>query len=212
MAIGILGKKIGMTQLFQEDGKVVPVTLIEAGPCSVSAVKTREKDGYDALQLSMQKTRRRNFVKEVRDFKGEYKKGDTINVDIFKADDFVDVVGTSIGKGFQGGIKRWHWSGGDAGRGSMFHRAPGSIGASSYPSRVFKGQHLPGHMGHARVTVQNLKVLKVDKENNLLAVKGAIPGHKGSFLIVKEALKRPRPAGKEEKAKEEKTKEEKAKK
>lgn len=200
MRIGILGKKVGMTQIFQETGRVAPVTLIEAGPCLVLRVKSKETDGYDALQLSMDKTSRKKFVREIRDFTGPYKAGEVIKADVFKEGDFVDITGTSIGKGFQGGMKRWNWSGGDAGRGSMFHRAPGSIGGSSFPSRVFKGQHLPGHMGNDRVTVQNLKVLKVQKEENILAVKGCVPGHKGSFLIIREARKKPitKETGKEE--------------
>ena len=188
MMAGILGKKIGMTNIFDENGVFVPVTLIEAGPCSVTAVRTKGKQGYSAVQLTYGK----KFVKEIKlAADGAYKLGDKLEADVFKNGEFVDVTGTTIGKGFQGGVKRWHWRGGEAGHGSMHHRAPGSIGASSYPSRVFKGQHLPGHMGAVKRTLQNLEVVSIEKEKNLLIVRGAVPGHKGSLLIIKHAKKKP---------------------
>ncbi len=213
---GLLGKKIGMTQVFTEDGQVVPVTAIETGPCSVLQVKTVESDGYNALQLafdSVKETRLKKplrgkfkklnispkrFVKEIRviDIK-PYALGQDIDVSMFAPGEYVDVIGTSIGKGFQGGIKRWGWARGPETHGSMSHRAPGSIGASAYPSRVVKGHHLPGHMGCARITVHNLEVIRVDKENNLLVVKGSVPGHDNSYLIIhKSTRKKPKVAKK----------------
>ena len=221
---GILGKKIGMTNVFDEEGRFVPVTLIEAGPCFVLEIRTKEKSGYSAVVLghgekpaskvtrpekgyfAKLKATPKKVVKEMRvEGTPQYKAGDKIGVNIFKNGDYVDVAGTTIGKGFQGGVKRWGWHGGDMGHGSMFHRAPGSIGASSFPSRVFKGQHLPGHMGAVKKTMQNLKVVSVDQEKNLLAVKGSVPGHKGTFLMIKHAKKRPpKPEAKQEKPKQNK--------
>ena len=208
--MALLGKKIGMTRLFREDGTLVPVTVIEAGPCPVLCVKTRENDGYNSLQLGFgQKKEKRvnkpmmgyfkkkgvkpvRFIREIRiEEAGQYKTGQSISVDIFNEKDLVDITGVSIGKGFQGGVKRWHWRGGPASHGSMHHRAPGSIGASSFPSRVLKGQHLPGHMGAEKKTVQNLEVVKIDKENNLLAVRGSVPGHKNSYLVIRKSKKFP---------------------
>ncbi len=211
MMTGILGKKIGMSRIFKETGELIPVTVIEAGPCHIVQVKNKSRDGYSALQLGFDfrkeagtkkpelgvykkaKVAPRKFMKEIRLGEGkdaEHKVGDEICVDIFKQGDFVDISGISIGKGFQGGVKRWHWKGGGGSHGSMFHRAPGSIGASANPSRVFKGQHLPGHMGAERKTIQNLEVIEINKENNLLLVKGAVPGHKNSYLIIKKAKKK----------------------
>lgn len=206
---GILGKKIGMTQVFGKDGGVIPVTVIESKPCSVLQLKTKQSDGYNAIQLGFEdikdsrvkKPLREKFKKikvtpkklireiSVQDPKN-YRVGQNIDVAVFSPGDFVDIIGTSIGRGFQGGVKRWHWSGGPSSHGSMSHRAPGSIGASAFPSRVHKGHHLPGHMGNQRVTVQNLEVIKVDKDNNLLLVKGSAPGHKNSFLIIKKSKKK----------------------
>lgn len=205
----ILGKKIGMTQVFTKDGQVVPVTIIEGGPCCIIQVKNKERDGYNAIQLGFGETKEkrvtkpllakfkklkttpRKFIKEIRveDLK-DYKPGQDIDVSIFTIGDYVDVVGTSLGKGFQGGMKRWGWSGGPKTHGSMSHRRPGSIGASAYPSRVFKGHHLPGHMGHQRVTLQGLEVVNIDKENNLLVVKGSVPGHDNGYLIVKKSTRK----------------------
>jgi len=207
--LGILGKKIGMTQIFKEDGLCVPVTAILAGPCSVVQIKNKENDGYDAVQLGFcdQKEHRvvkpqlshfkkakvhpKKFVREIAISDGEkFEIGQTIDVEIFKEGDFVDITGKSIGKGFQGGMKRWGWSGGPKTHGSMNHRRPGSIGATTTPGRVVKGHHLPGHMGNDKVTVQNLEVIKVDKENNMLMVKGAVPGHKNGYLIIRKAIKK----------------------
>ncbi|MDD5137018.1 MAG: 50S ribosomal protein L3 [Candidatus Omnitrophica bacterium] len=209
--IGILGKKIGMTNIYSEAGKMLPVTLIEAGPCHVIQIKTKESDGYGAIQVGFGTRRDKlvntpdkgrfkkagvspaRFIKEIRVADtAPYKVGQKIEADIFAKGDFVDVTGTSIGRGFQGGVKRWGWSGGDSGHGSMFHRAVGSIQSGARLGRVTKGHHLPGHMGVDRITVQNLEVIEVDKANNLIVVKGCVPGHKNSFLIVKEATKRPK--------------------
>lgn len=207
MITGLLGKKVGMTQLLQDDGTVVPVTVIQAGPCVVVQKKTKQKDGYDAVQLGFVE-----FVKAKRVNKamtGHFKKanvaparftrevavvgeeganpGDKVLVDIFNANELVHVVGTSKGRGFAGLIKRHHFRGGRATHGSMFHRAPGSIGASAYPSRVVKGMRMAGHMGNARVTVQNLRVARIDQENNLLFVRGAVPGPTGGYVVVEKS-------------------------
>ena len=213
MAIGLLGKKLGMTQIFKEDGKIVPATVIEAGPCYVLQVKGGEKDGYRALQCGFdsQKESRVNkpllgrfkkadvkplkFIKEIRVGEADeskYKAGDELKVDLFNVGDFVDITGTSIGKGFQGVMKRWNFKGHPASHGAKVHRTPGSIGASASPSRVFRGKHLPGRMGGKRITTQNMKVLKVDKDSNLLVVKGAVSGSKNSYLVIKPALKKKR--------------------
>jgi large subunit ribosomal protein L3 len=210
MIPGLLGKKIGMTQVFDGDGNRVPVTVLEVGPCLVQAVKSNEKDGYTAVQLGYDDTKEKRvkkpqreylkankldpkkFVKEIRcEGAPEVKVGDKLTNRIFQKGDYLDVVGTSKGKGFQGGMKRWNWSGGGETHGSMSHRAPGSIGQSSYPSRVFKGMHMAGHMGDDRITVQNLEVIEVDAENNTVMVRGAVPGSNGSYIIVKYAKKKP---------------------
>lgn len=201
---GLLGKKIGMTQVFSEDGKRIGVTVIEAGPCPILAVKEKSVQlGFDLVnkpdrlkkpllgyfkKLNVGPVR---FIREfLRESGREYKIGEVLKVDLFKPGDFVDITGTSIGKGFQGGVKRWHWKGGPASHGSMSHRRPGSIGSTTTPGRVWKGHHMPGHMGACRVTTQNLAVIKVDAQNNLLLVKGAIPGHKNSYLIIRKAKKK----------------------
>lgn len=207
---GILGKKIGMTNIFDKEDRFVPVTIIEAGPCLVLGTKTKEKAGYAAIvlgygEMKAQRVKKsekgwfdklkispKRIVKEIRTERAlSFKTGDKISADIFKNGDYVDVRGTTIGKGFQGGMKRWKWAGGEKGHGSMFHRAPGSIGASSYPSRVHKGKTMPGHMGAVKRTMQNLKVVHVDAEKNILAIKGSVPGHKGAFLVLKHAKKMP---------------------
>jgi large subunit ribosomal protein L3 len=208
MSPGILGKKIGMTQVFRPDGQVVPVTLVKAGPCVVIQRKTPTTDGYDAVQLGLMEyvkpTRITKpetahlkkagvegvrFLRELRlsPGEGDLKMGDRILVDQFKPADKVDVIGVSKGRGFAGVVKRHHFRGGDASHGSMFHRAPGSIGGSSYPSRVFPGMKAAGHMGTQRVTVRNLEVIEVDAEDNVLMVKGAIPGPNGGYVIVRRA-------------------------
>ena len=209
MISGLLGKKVGMTQLFEDDGTVVPVTVIQAGPCVVVQKKTKQKDGYDAVQLGFVefvKAKRVNkpmtghfkktnvaparFVREVR-VQGEEtaNPGDKVLVDIFAQDELVHVIGTSKGRGFAGLVKRHHFRGGRATHGSMFHRAAGSIGSSAYPSRVLKGMRMAGHMGNARVTVQNLRVARVDQENNLLFVHGAVPGPTGGYVVVEKSGK-----------------------
>lgn len=208
MIPGILGKKIGMTRVFTEDGISIPVTVLEAGPCTVQAIKVSERDGYNAVQLGFcdAKEKRTNkpqrdllkalglkpkkFVREIRcDNVADVKVGDEVTSRIFQKGDMVDVAGISKGKGFQGGMKRCNWYGGGDTHGSMSHRAPGSIGQSSFPSRVFKGLGMAGHMGAERVTVQNLEVVDVNKDENILMVKGAVPGANGSFVIVRYAKK-----------------------
>ena len=201
---GLIGRKIGMTSIFDENGKNIPCTVIEAGPCVVTQVRTEEVDGYSALQLGFDdkaekrtpKAENGHFKKagvspkkkvvEFRDFEGEYKLGDTVGVDLFVEGEFVDVVGTSKGKGFQGVVKRHGFAGvGQATHGQHNRlRAPGSIGAASTPSKVVKGMKMAGRMGGDRVTVQNLRVLKVVPEKNLLVVKGAVPGHKNAYVTV----------------------------
>lgn len=205
MVEGLIGKKVGMTQLFDEQGNVIPVTVIQAGPCTVVQTKTAGRDGYDALQIGLIEARPprkpsraqtghfqasgspvMRTVREVRcTAAAEFKAGDQILVDIFEAGELVHVVGTSKGKGFQGVVRRHHFRGGGAAHGSMFHRAPGSIGASSYPSRVVKGMRMGGHMGHDRVTVRKLRVVRADPANNLLVLKGAVPGAMGGTLLIK---------------------------
>lgn len=211
MVNGILGKKLGMSRLFRQDGEVVPVTLLQAGPCVVVQRKTAATDGYEAVQLGFVEGRPvrhapkplqkhfakagvapTRFVREIR-LRGEgedAKPGDSVKVDIFQPKDVVHVTGVSKGRGFAGSVKRHHFRGGPASHGSMFHRAPGGIGASAYPSRVWKGTRMAGHMGVERVTVRNLEVLRVDAEKNLLVVKGAVPGPKGSYLMIRKASSR----------------------
>jgi large subunit ribosomal protein L3 len=204
MVEGLIGKKIGMTQTFDAEGNVIPVTVIKAGPCTVIQRKTEEKDGYAALQLGLveekglkkpTKPAAGHFQKAgvpptrvLREFRfsspSEIKEGDQVLVDIFQAGEKVHVTGTSKGKGFQGVVKRHGFRGGRASHGSMFHRAPGSIGASSYPSRVLKGTRMGGHMGQDRITVRNLVVVETDKENHLLLVRGAVPGPRGTYVLI----------------------------
>jgi large subunit ribosomal protein L3 len=206
MSPGILGKKIGMTQMFRPDGQAVPVTLVKAGPCMVVQRKTPTTDGYDAIQLGLVefiKPGRINkpitghlkkagvegskFMRELwlRPGDDDFKPGDKVLVDQFKPKDKVDVIGISKGKGFAGVVKRHHFRGGEGSHGSMFHRAPGSIGASSFPSRVVPGMRMGGHMGDAQVTVRNLEVVDVDIEDNVLVIKGAVPGPNGSYVLVR---------------------------
>ena len=208
MVTGLIGKKVGMTQLFAADGTVSPATVLKAGPCVVVQTKTVESDGYEAVQLGFVEEKP---TKENKPTTGHFKKagvpptrvrrevrlkaggdpakpGDQVNVSVFAEGERVDVIGTSRGKGFQGVVKRHHFKGGRASHGSMFHKAPGSIGASSFPSRVVKGMRMGGHMGHDRVTVRNLKVLKIDAENNLLLVEGAVPGSPGGYVTIRKAV------------------------
>ena len=207
---GIIGIKLGMTQVFAEDGNLVGVTVLQAGPCVVVQRRTKDKDGYDAAQLGLVefvKPQRINkaltghfkkanvapvkILREVRlpESKDETKVGDRVLVENFKAGELVDVSGVSKGRGFAGGVKRWHYAGGDATHGSMFHRAPGGIGGSSFPSRVWKNQHFPGHLGNERVTAKNLKVVKVDTDENLLLVRGSVPGPSGAYIFIHKAKK-----------------------
>ena len=207
---GLIGRKMGMTQVFGEDGTHIPVTVIQAGPCTVVGVLTKTTHGYDALQLGFE-AKRKNVTKpqagffkkvnvapvrvlrEVRLEKTEkvqgYTVGQAVTVEMFAPGELVDVVGVTKGRGFQGGVKRHHWRGGEATHGSMFHRAPGSIGASSDPSRVWPGHHLPGRMGGDQRTVLNLSVARVMPEQNLLLVRGAVPGATGALLLVRKSVK-----------------------
>jgi large subunit ribosomal protein L3 len=207
---GILGIKLGMAQVFADDGQAVGCTVIQAGPCVVVQRRTKEKDGYDAAQLGLVefiKPQRVNkpmtghfkkaevasmrHLRELRleDSADDTKMGDRVLVDRFAPGELVDVTGVSKGKGFAGGVKRWHYRGGDATHGSMHHRAPGGIGGSSFPSRVWPGQHFPGHMGHAQVTTKNLKVIKVDTDENLLLVFGSVPGPVGTYCMIRKVRK-----------------------
>ena len=208
MKKAILGKKVGMTQMFLSDGTMIPVTVIEAGPCPVVQKKTAEHDGYEAIQVAFKPVREKLVNKPemghlkkagvgahryVREFKlddtASYEVGQVISADVFANGDKVDVVGTSKGKGFAGNIKRWNQARGRKTHGSHSYRVAGSMGACTYPGEVFKTKHLPGHMGHERITVQNLEVVRVDAERNLLLIKGALPGAKGGLLMVKETVK-----------------------
>jgi large subunit ribosomal protein L3 len=211
MSPGILGKKIGMTQVFRADGQVVPVTVLKAGPCVVVQRKTPATDGYDAVQLGFMEYAKKSGVtkpaaghlkksgaegvKFLREFRleegtnGDLKAGDRVLVDEFKPKEKVDVIGVSKGRGFASLVKRHHFRGGPGSHGSMFHRAPGSIGASSFPSRVFPGMRMAGQMGTGKVTVRNLEIVEVDAEENVLLVKGAVPGPTGGYVVVRRAKK-----------------------
>ena len=206
MSPGILGKKIGMTQVFRADGQVVPVTLLKTGPCVVVQRKTPAIDGYDAVQLGLQEYAKASRIRKpqaghlkkagaegikyLREFRlrpgdGDVKQGDRVLTEEFKPTDKVDVIGISKGRGFAGFVKRHHFRGGDATHGSMHHRAPGSIGASSFPSRVFPGMRGAGHMGADRVTAKNLTVVRVDAGQNTLVVKGSVPGAGGGYVVIR---------------------------
>ena len=208
MKKGIIGKKLGMTQIFDEKGNVVPVTVVEAGPCVVAQVKTVETDGYNAIQLGYGEVKAKHInkpeaghfaksklenKKHLREFRLEdisnFKVGDEIKADVFATGEKVDIQGTSKGKGFQGVIKRHGQHRGPMGHGSMYHRRPGSMGPTSTPGRVFKGKKLPGHMGNVTVTIQNLDVVAVDMDKNVILVKGSVPGPKGAILKVKSTVK-----------------------
>lgn len=206
MGKGIIGMKLGMTQIFKEDGAAVPVTVIEAGPCTVTQTKTDEVDGYNAVQVGFQEKKEyrtnkpekghferadvspRKHLAEIRDFSEEVNEGDEIKVDLFAEGEKVDVTGISKGKGFAGVVKRYGFNTGPKTHGSHSHREPGSIGATD-AARVFKGQKLPGRMGHDRVTIQNLEIVKIDEEKNLLMVEGSVPGPKKGIVYIKEAVK-----------------------
>ena len=205
---GLIGRKIGMTQIFDEKGNVIPVTVIEAGPCVVAQVKTVETDGYNAVQLGfgevkdkhINKPERGHFAKaklankkHLREFRLDsvenVKVGDELKADVFEAGEKIDVQGTSKGKGFQGVIKRHGQHRGPMGHGSMYHRRPGSMGPTSTPGRVFKGKKLPGHMGAQTISIQNLEVVRVDLDKNVILVKGSVPGAKGAILKLKSSVK-----------------------
>lgn len=202
---GILGRKLGMTQVFDESGKMWPVTVVEAGPCCVIQVKTKEKDGYEAVKVGFFEIKKEkkvnkplkgifkkaglNAYKILKEFPmGDLKVGEMITVEKFQKGDVISATGISKGKGFQGVIKRHNYAGGPASHGSMFYRAPGSIGASSFPSRVWKNKGMPGHMGSERVTVKNLKIIDVKADTNLLLILGAVPGSKGTFLEIRKGV------------------------
>ena len=208
MQKGLIGRKVGMTQIFDEEGKVITVTSIEVGPCTVTQIKTVEQDGYTAVQLGFGEVKERKLNKPelghlsknklapkkyLREFRLDsvegMKVGDELKADVFAVGDKVDVQGTSKGKGFQGVIKRHGQSRGPMGHGSMYHRRPGSMGPTSTPGRVFPGKNLPGHMGVETVTIQNLEVVKVDLDKNVILVKGSVPGTKGAILKVKSSVK-----------------------
>jgi large subunit ribosomal protein L3 len=208
MLKGLIGKKVGMTQIFDETGAAVPVTLIEAGPCYVTQVRTPDNDGYAAVQLGFEEVKpkrltggqlghlKRNslpplrFLREFREKSPEVQEGDTLTVQVFEAGEMVDVIGVSKGKGFAGAVKRYHFRGGPKTHGqSDRQRAPGSRGSGTTPGRVYKGARGPGHMGDDRVTVQNLKVVLVDPERNLLGLRGAVPGARGGLVMIKAARK-----------------------
>lgn len=200
--LGLVGKKIGMTQVFKEDGSVVPVTLIKAGPNFVVYIRTKEKDGYEAVALGFEEKKRANKpmmgifkkaglppLKKIVEFKvddtSKYQLGQRIDVDILKEGEKVDVTGWEKGRGFQGVVKRHGFAGGPKSHGSKFHRIPGSVGATTDPGRVWKGKKLPGRMGNEQVTIKNLEVVKIDKEQGIVAVKGGVPGARNSWVIIK---------------------------
>lgn len=205
---GLIGKKLGMTQIFDDEGRRIPVTVVEAGPCVVIQKKTVAKDGYNAIQVGFAakdlarsnrplmghcKTAAQgafSYLRELRlDDIDQYNVGDTISADIFDVGEIIDVTGTSIGKGFQGVVKRWGFKGGRSTHGSRFHRAPGSIGCSATPARVFKNKKMPGQMGNERVTVQNLQIARVDASDNLLLIKGAVPGSTNGLVLIRNSVK-----------------------
>ncbi len=206
MTNGLIGKKLGMTQVYDAEGRLIPVTVIEAGPCRVAQVKTRDRHGYEAVQLTFEEVPERKLTRaelghlktvqvapsrQLKEFKkvGDAQVGQVIRTDLFQKGERVDVEGISKGKGFQGVMKRHHYRGGPETHGSMFHRAPGSIGSSSFPSRVWKNKTLPGQMGNVRVTVQGLRVVEARPDENLLFVSGAVPGATGGVVVVRRSKK-----------------------
>jgi large subunit ribosomal protein L3 len=211
MSIGLLAKKVGMTQAFNEHGLVAAVTVLKAGPCTVTQVKTAEKDGYQAVQVGFDPVAKESrltksllghfkkagtvgfrYLREFRTGNGDqFATGQQLTVELFKEGELIDVTGISIGRGFQGGMKRWNWRGGPATHGSTSKRRPGSIGSTTTPGRVFRGHHLPGHMGDERVTIQNLRIMKVDAQEHLLLIEGAVPGPDRRLVIVRKSVKKP---------------------
>jgi len=205
---GLIGKKLGMTQIFDEEGRRIPVTVVEAGPCIVIQKKTIASDGYNAIQVGFDakdaarsgrplighcKGAAKGVFRHLRELRiddvDKFNIGDTLNADIFSAGDIIDVTGTSVGKGYQGVVKRWGFKGGRSTHGSRFHRAPGSIGCSATPARVFKNKKMPGQLGNERVTVQRLQVARVDIADNLLLIKGAVPGSTNGLVLIKDSVK-----------------------
>jgi large subunit ribosomal protein L3 len=208
MKKGLLGKKLGMTQIFIEDGRKIPVTVVKAGPCVVLSIKNLKRDGYNAIQLGFddtdpaRETRARighckaagkGVLKHLREFRfaetEKFAVGDILSAELFSAGDFIDVTGMSIGKGYQGVIKRWNFQGGRSTHGSRFHRAPGSIGCSATPSRVLKNKKMPGQLGNTRVTVQRLQVVRVDVADNIILIKGAVPGSSNGLIMLRDSVK-----------------------
>lgn len=205
MIRGLIGRKIGMTQIFDKEGNVMPVSVVQAGPCPVLELKDsplKVKLGFEEVKESRTTKARLGFFKKIKtapvrfisEFESsdnkDYKIGQVLKVDVFKAGDFINVTGTSIGKGFQGGMKRWGWAGGGATHGSMHHRRIGAVSSGTDPSRVFKGHHMPGHMGDRRITTEGLRVMGVDIDKNLILVKGSIPGHKNSIVYINRSHKK----------------------
>ena len=205
MIRGLIGRKVGMTQIFDKEGNIIPITVVEAGPCLVLELKESPRKvalGFDPIKESRGMKPQLGFFKKlgvapqriVKEFfsteNKDYKLGQEIKVDLFKAGDFVDVTGISIGKGFQGGMKRWHWDGGPATHGSMHHRRVGSIGSNTTPGRVFRGKSMPGHMGAGRITTQGLRIMGVDNEKNFLLIKGAIPGYSNALVTINRSQKK----------------------
>ena len=211
MAIGLLGKKLGMTHVYDDYGRRRTVTAIQAGPCTVLGLREQDKHGYQAVQVGFEPVKESKITKAdqgqfkkagtgpfryVREFRTaangqDMKVGEQLTVGVFQQYELVDVTGISIGKGFQGGMRRWNWRGGGATHGSMSHRAPGSIGSTTTPGRVWKGHHLPGHMGNDQVTVQNLRIVRLDAENHLILVEGAVPGPERELVVISKSVKRP---------------------
>lgn len=213
MSLGLLGKKLGMTHLYDEFGRQMAVTAIQAGPCTIVGLRTQERDGYASIQVGFEpiketaltkpcsgqfKKRGTGAFRYVREFRtpavtgeGATAVGQQLTVELFKENELVDVTGVSIGKGFQGGMKRWNWRGGPETHGSMSHRAPGSIGSTTTPGRVVRGHHLPGHMGADRVTIQNVRIVRLDAANHLLFVQGSVPGPEKQLVMVRKSAKKP---------------------
>ena len=209
MSIGLLGKKLGMTHVYDEFGHRRAVTAVQAGPCTIIRLREPKRDGYQAVQVGFEPIDEKKlskprlgvfkkagtgtfrYVREFRLTDTAFKIGQQLTVDVFKQYELVDVIGVSIGKGFQGGVRRWNWKGGPQTHGSMSHRRPGSIGSTTTPGRVWRGHHLPGHMGQDRVTIQNLRILQLDAEHHLLLVEGSVPGAEEGLVIIQKSTKRP---------------------
>lgn len=204
---GLIGRKVAMTQIYDEAGNIIPITILEVGPCPVIQVKTKESDGYEALKMCYQKSKKNlnkakegnfkkaniephKYIKEFRCNADSYKAGDVLTVNIFENTSYLDITGITKGKGFQGVVKRWNFHGGRKTHGSHHHREPGSVGQCQWPGRIIKGKKMPGRMGGKRKTVQNMKIIEIDNEKNVILVKGAIPGPNNGILYIKEAVKK----------------------